>query len=244
MSEPAPFDPARHALFLDFDGTLAPLVDDPGAVPVTPVLVSRLAEIARETNGALAIVSGRRIADLDRFLAPLHFAAAGVHGLERRARPGDPVASIASPEDLDDVRMRLRDGVATEPRLMLEDKGTALVLHYRTAPDLAEAAARLMAEAVTDREKLSVLHGDMIVEVHPAGMDKGVAVAAFMAEAPFAGRVPVYLGDDRTDEFALGVVEEQGGLAVKVGRHPSVARHRLADVAAVHRWLGVAEAFR
>ncbi|MBO0904363.1 trehalose-phosphatase [Jiella sonneratiae] len=239
MKRPPAIDPKTHALFLDFDGTLVELVDDPEKVGLEAPRIDRLTEIAASLDGALAIVSGRRIADLDRFLSPLAFAAAGVHGLERRRAPGGAVEFLMQPEALDPIRDALAPTLEENRRLSLEDKGTALVLHYRTAPDLAEVAKAVMRKAAGGRDDLVVMEGDNIVEVHPSGMDKGRALEEFMTAAPFAGRVPVYLGDDTTDEFALKTVAAMGGLAVKVGTKPSVADHRLADVADVHHWLDV-----
>ncbi|MCB8838785.1 trehalose-phosphatase [Aurantimonas sp. VKM B-3413] len=239
MMEPPAIDPGRHALFLDFDGTLVGFVDDPAKVAIRPAARDRLEELAEALSGALAIVSGRRIADLDRFLAPLEFAAAGVHGLERRGAPGGKIERLAGPELLDDTRERLSETLAGNPRLRLEDKGTALVLHYRNAADLEDMARRAMDQAVAGRHDLVVMNGDNIVEVHPAGMDKGVALAAIMEAPPFAGRLPVYVGDDTTDEYALKTAREAGGVSIKVGSKDSVAEYRLKDVAAVHRWLGV-----
>ncbi|WP_206455143.1 trehalose-phosphatase [Aurantimonas marina] len=237
MSLPPSIDPHRHAVFLDFDGTLVALVDDPQAVSIAPAALDRLETLQSELSGALAVVSGRRIADLDRFLAPMRFAAAGVHGLERRVRPDDEIERLAGPEVLDDVRARLGAPLRDNPRLKLEDKGTALVLHYRTAPDLKDVAERAMADATVGRHDLAVMNGDNIVEVHPAGMDKGKALAAMMKDPPFAGRIPVYVGDDTTDEFALRQVRDAGGISIKVGDKHSVAEFRLADVVAVHHWL-------
>ncbi len=237
MLIPPPIDPARHALFLDFDGTLADLIDDPGAVSIPHPARDALIRLQRELSGALAIVSGRQIVDLDRFLKPLEFAAAGVHGLERRARPGADIEALAGPEILDEVRQAVAEVIEINRRLNLEDKGTALVLHYRTAPDLKDVAEAAVERATRDRDDLVVMHGDNIVEVHPVGMDKGQALAAMMKAAPFKSRVPIYAGDDTTDEFALKVVREMGGVSIKVGAKESVAEYRLDDVAAVHRWL-------
>ncbi|MEF2073127.1 trehalose-phosphatase [Consotaella aegiceratis] len=238
MTIPPPLDPQRHALFLDFDGTLVDLVDDPDAVRIAPHVLDRLSVLQSELSGALAVVSGRRIADLDRFLSPLRFAAAGVHGLERRADPGDPISRLMEPEALDTIRRTLQAELAAEPRLKLEDKGMALVLHYRTAPDLAGLAAQIMAGATDGREDLVVMKGDQIVEVHPAGMDKGVAVADLMGQGPFIGRTPIYAGDDVTDEYALRHVSEAGGISIKIGGAATCAEYRLADVSALHDWLG------
>lgn len=237
MPTPPPLDPARHALFLDFDGTLVDLQDDPDAVALAPEELKILRRLAERMGGAFAIVSGRRIIDLDRFLAPLEFSAIGVHGLERRQKHGDPVERIEGPEILDDVRDKLAPLIEANPRIRLEDKGVALVLHYRTAPDLAEACHAAMRRATAGRDDLRVMAGDNIVEVHPSGMDKGVALVAMMKDAPYAGRVPVYLGDDTTDEYALKRVVEAKGLAIKVGDKPSAAEYRLDGVASVHRWL-------
>ena len=239
MVQPPAIDPDRHALFLDFDGTLVGFVDDPDKVAIRPAARDRLQQLSQALSGALAIVSGRRISDLDRFLSPLAFAAAGVHGLERRGAPGAEIERLAGPELLDDIRESLSETLAQNPRLRLEDKGTALVLHYRNAADLEDAARRAMDRAVAGRHDLVVMNGDNIVEVHPAGMDKGVALAAMMESAPFSGRVPVYVGDDTTDEYALKTAREAGGVSIKVGTKESVAEYRLEDVAAVHRWLGV-----
>ena len=237
MPIPPPIDPSAHALFLDFDGTLAELVDDPNAVAIPATARDALIRLQRELSGALAIVSGRQVADLDRFLCPMEFAAAGVHGLERRAKPGAAVETLAGPEILDEVRHAVTEVVEINRRLNLEDKGMALVLHYRTAPDLKDVAEAAIERATRGRDDLVVMQGDNIVEVHPAGMDKGRALEAMMETAPFKGRVPIYAGDDTTDEFALKTVRRMGGLSIKVGVKESVAEYRLADVAAVHRWL-------
>lgn len=237
---PPPIDPAKHAIFLDFDGTLAELVDDPDAVALPEGALEPLIALQKASGGALAIVSGRKVADLDRFLEPMAFAAAGVHGLERRVKPGGETSRLMTEDELDPVRNALTSLVEENPRLRLEDKGLAIVLHYRTAPDLQDAARSAMKRAVENRDDLVVMDGDNIVEVHPAGMDKGRALAAMMEEAPFKGRVPVYAGDDTTDEYALEEVKRRGGISVKVGSRDSAAEYRLADVAAVHRWIAEA----
>ena len=239
MALPPPLRASAHALFLDFDGTLVGFCDDPAAVRIEPVALNRLADLQGELSGALGIVSGRQIADLDRFLAPLAFAAAGVHGLERRMAPGGATACLAEASDLDDLRAALSLRLAAFPGLMLEDKGTALVLHSRTAPGLAATAQAMMRDVTAGRADLAVMVGDGVVEVHPAGMDKGKAVADLMREPVFVGRTPVYAGDDVTDEFALAVVREAGGISIKVGPAATVAEFRLDDIAALHRWLGV-----
>lgn len=240
MAYPPPIDPVAHALFLDFDGTLVGFADDPAAVRIDPAVLTRLEALQGALGGAVAIVSGRRIADLDRFLHPWRFAAAGVHGLELRATPEAGVDHLARADRLDDLRVLLGEGVAALPGLRLEDKGTALVLHTRTAPELRPAASAMMARAVRGRGGFVVMEGDGIVEVHAAGMDKGKAAAFLMTGEAFAGRRPIYAGDDVTDEFALSYVRQAGGVSVKVGVGASIAEFRLPDVAALHRWIGAA----
>ncbi|GGD26478.1 trehalose 6-phosphate phosphatase [Aureimonas glaciei] len=239
MTMPPALRADAHAVFLDFDGTLVEFDDDPRQVAIAPAALERLAALQRSHSGALAIVSGRRIVDLDLFLAPLTFAAAGVHGLERRVVAGGETLMLAGPEALDTVRAALAAPLAAMPGLSLEDKGTALVIHYRTAPKLSAPALEMMQSAIADRSDLVLMQGEGIVEVHPAGMDKGRAVADLMQEKVFAGRIPVYVGDDVTDEFALAYVREAGGVSVKIGKAQSAAEFRLEDVTALHRWLGV-----
>lgn len=154
-------------------------------------------------------------------------------------RADGEVRRLAGPELLDGVRAALAGSLAKAPGLNLEDKGVALVLHYRTAPALEALAKAIMRDVAGSRGDLAIMEGDGVVEVHPAGMDKGKAVADLMREPGFDGRIPVYAGDDVTDEFALAVVRDRGGVAIKVGAAPSVAPYRLTDVAALHRWLGV-----
>ncbi|SKA23426.1 trehalose-phosphatase [Consotaella salsifontis] len=237
--QPPVIDPSGDALFLDFDGTLIEMADHPDLVTVESELIAHLGELQRACSGALALVSGRRIVDLDRFLAPLRFSAAGVHGLEQRLEPEGASEPICGPEMLDEARESIRAAIAAVPGLNFEDKGTALVLHYRTAPELDETAKRIMRDAIAGRDDLVVMDGKRVIEVHPAGMDKGRAVAALMQRPPFAGRRPVFIGDDLTDEHALAFVREQGGVSIKVGIAQTCAEFRLEDVAAVRRWLGL-----
>lgn len=234
---PPPAIAADWALFLDVDGTLLAFAGTPDAVRVPPGLVDALALLQRRLDGALGLVSGRRLAHLDALFAPLKLPAAGLHGLERRHAdnhvdpPTPPVLLAALRHKADVVVQRF-------PGALVEDKDSTLALHWRGNAE-AEQPLRELAEAA-----LPWLHdyrlqaGDGVVEVRPVGTDKGDAIAAFLDEAPFAGRCPVFVGDDLTDEHGFEVVLERGGLAVLVGnRAPSRARHRLRDPDAVLAWL-------
>ena len=228
------------ALFLDFDGTLVALAPQPELVEVAPGLTSILAALHRQLNGALALVSGRRLSDLDVFLAPLQLSAAGEHGAQRRTADGLLVS--APPADLRHVLQAAESLVARHPALKLERKNLAISLHYRQAPELEGLCMQVMGEALARSEGLDLMQGKCVVDLKPAGFSKGTAIAFFMTESPFAGRRPVFAGDDVTDEAGFETVQRMGGHAIKVGDGPSVARHRCASVARLAGWLQAAAA--
>ncbi|MAW87290.1 MAG: trehalose-phosphatase [Phyllobacteriaceae bacterium] len=237
---PAPPDDievTQAALFLDFDGTLADIVDDPGAACVEDGVVSTLRVLHRLCGGALAIVSGRDITDLDRRLSPLRTAAAGVHGLELRMPDG--LVSRARTDDvaLADVR-RAAEGMATRHNgIFLEVKNGSLSLHYRLRPDLAPLCLAFAHDIRQRFPSIHVIEGKMVVEFKASARTKGDALAFFMARPPFAGRVPVFAGDDTTDEAGFAQVELWNGISVKIGSGDTQARYRLRNPAALHAWL-------
>ncbi len=235
---PPPLSDA-DALFLDVDGALLAFSAHPDRVDVPARLVARLAQLHDRRAGALALVSGRAIASLDALFAPLRLPCAGLHGLERRNQGGTiRIATDASA--LDGVRVAGRDLVARYPGAVFEDKGDALALHWRGEPLAAADLQGLAASAAMQLPGYHLQPGDHVVELKPRGADKGSAILAFLDEPPFAGRMPVFAGDDLTDEHGFEAVNLRGGTSILVGtREPSAARHALADVAAVHRWLGV-----
>ncbi|MGE0355379.1 MAG: trehalose-phosphatase [Burkholderiales bacterium] len=234
----APDLPAGVALFLDFDGTLVHHEDHPAAVRIDAPLRTLMEGLREATGGALALISGRAIADLDALFSPDRFAIAGQHGAERRSADGTMHFHASPAERLQGTAAELRRFVAAHPGLLLEEKGSSLALHYRNAPALAgpaEREARRALAALGDEFELQ--GGKFVFEVRPSGRDKGTAVSEFLAEAPFAGRVPVFVGDDLTDELGFEIVNGRGGHTVKVGAGPTRARWRLADADAVRRWL-------
>ena len=231
----------RWALFLDVDGTLVPFADDPERVWVSPHLVPRLQALSSAMDGAIALVSGRRVEMLDRMFAPLQLAAAGLHGLQRR-RAGESLADVpAPPAELETIKLQARELVTRWPQALVEDKGEALALHWRAAPEAALALQAFAARAVQRLPGYHLQPGNMVVELRPRHADKGGAIEAFLDETPFRGRQPVFVGDDLTDEHGFRAVNAHGGLGVLVGdRAGSDARCRLPDIAAVHVWLGAA----
>ncbi len=227
---------SRHALFLDFDGTFVDFAPEPDAIAPRPGSRDLLESLSRSLGGALAMVSGRRIADIDRFLAPLELPASGVHGQEFRPTPGDLRRQPPAP-DLDEARRRLSAAILPDDPLLIEDKGGALVLHFRKHPEQRDRAEALAYAAVAGLPEIHALEGHAIFEIRQRGVSKAGALRLFAALPPFAGRLPVFIGDDTTDEDGFRAAAELGGFGVKVGPGESAAAYRLPDVSAVHRWL-------
>ena len=239
-TRPGPPPPPRldWAYFLDVDGTLIDIADTPDAVHVDDALLALIARLQRASGGAVALVSGRALSFLDHRLGALHLPLAGQHGLERRDASGRVWMHAAPPAARSAIKAALAPVLARYPGLLLEDKGLTLALHYRLAPQLAAYAHRLMARlAAAANAGLEVQRGRRVAEIKPAGVDKGAAVAAYLAEPPFARRRPVFIGDDLNDEHGFAEVNRLDGISIKVGKGASCARYRLADVAAVRRWL-------
>lgn len=233
-----PASSRTHALFLDVDGTLLSIADHPDAVHVPAQLLSLLEQLKNRLNSAIALISGRAISDLDGLFAPLKLPSAGVHGLERRGADG-AVHQAAGSELLDPLRAPLADYVEAREGLLLEDKRQSLALHYRNAPAYEAELKAFLGELVgASPSPLELKRGKMVIEVKPAGANKGTAIEAFMEEPPFAGRVPVFIGDDVTDEDGFRSVNRMGGLSIRVGvDESSAAAYSLPDEDAVVAWL-------
>ena len=217
------------ALFLDFDGTLVDLAPQPDAVIVPAGMIGTLTALNQYLGGALALISGRPIEQIDGFLHPLRLAIAGVHGTERRSADGD--VTLLSTHPLERVEEAAAALAARYPALRVENKRGSLALHYRQAPELEQECLHAMQVAVENSPGLTLLRGKMVVEAKPGGASKGHAIEAFMQEPPFAGRCPVFVGDDFTDEVGFATVQRLQGLGVKVGEGPSVAFQRLESPA-------------
>ncbi|WP_048438487.1 trehalose-phosphatase [Caenimonas sp. SL110] len=217
------------ALFLDFDGTLVDIAPQPDEVIVPAGLVQMLDALNTYLGGALALISGRPLAQIDAFLHPLKLPAAGVHGAERRGANGE--VALLTTQPLQQVEDAARALAARYPDLLVETKRGSVALHYRQAPELQDQCIAAMQAAVEDSPGMSLLKGKMVVEAKPGGASKGLAIEAFMHEAPFAGRRPVFVGDDVTDEVGFATVQRLQGLGVKVGEGPSVAWQRVESPA-------------
>ena len=227
------------ALFTDFDGTLVAIEERPDSVRVASGLPGLLRRVESRLGGALAVISGRSLATIDELLEGSVVAVAGVHGLERRTAAGLVIGEPLPEAALDAARTELHGFVGAHEGVLLEDKGAALALHYRRAPQ-HEAACREAVAAVARQHPAAfvVQAGKMVEELRARGGTKGDAVARFLDEAPFRGRTPVFVGDDLTDEESFHLVNARGGLSLRVGAiDGSAARHAIADVPSVHRWL-------
>jgi trehalose 6-phosphate phosphatase len=232
---PPPLE-STDALFLDFDGSLVEIALNPNDVVVSSALLGLLQQLEDRLSGALAIISGRPIADLDGLLTPLQPAAAGEHGAEVRHQIAGPVEqSVKLPVP---AARQLRVLNQLLPGTVLELKTASAALHFRAAPEHERTAIAGVRALVKEHADYELMHGKMVAEFKPAGINKGIAIAQLAAQAPLAGRRPVFIGDDVTDEAGFVVVNELGGLSIRVGTTAvTKARYNLADVTAVHRWL-------
>lgn len=229
---------AAGAYFFDVDGTLLEIAETPSGVRVEAALIASIRRLHERTSGAVAFISGRNIADIDALFPGLRLAVAGQHGLERRDAAGTLHRHAPEGVDWPGLKARIHTAFADMEGLLLEDKGLSLAVHFRQQPSLegrvAETLQRLVAGA---GDAIKLQPGKCVLEVKPAGRDKGTAIDEFMREPPFAGRRPVFVGDDVTDEYGFRVVNNLGGDSVKVGEGPSAARWRLENVQAVRAWL-------
>ena len=232
----------RLALFLDMDGVLAALAPTPEAVVAGPRRTAVLKSLDAALEGRMAIISGRTIAEIDRISGGAAQSASGVHGLERRRRDGSLDRAEASPHVAEAV-VAFDAFAAAHPGAIVEDKGVSAGLHYRQAPG-SESEALALARRLATETGLMLQPGHMVLELKTPGADKGLALSAFMAEAPFGGAVPIMAGDDLTDEAGFLAAEALGGFGVLVGPgRETAARYGLPDVPAVLDWLeAVAEA--
>lgn len=237
----APSLPRPHddwALFLDVDGTLIEIADAPDRVTVDDRVQGILTGLDARFSHAVALVSGRPIATLDALFAPLRLASAGLHGLERRARDGT-IDRCAADIHMDEVRRDVAAFARRDPGLLVEDKGLSVALHYRRAPGCEDDAVRFATALVARLDDgLALQRGKMVLEFRPPGPDKGDVVASFMAAPPFRGRIPVFIGDDVTDEHGFAAVNRLGGHSIRVGNGAATeASWQIDGVANLLDWL-------
>ncbi len=237
MSLPYLNDPTGIAFFLDFDGTLVELAERPDAVRLAARTRDALTRLADVTQGALAIITGREIAEIDLFVAPLRLPAAGIHGLTRRSMAGQNYAAPLAADFLLHAEQILPPLVLREAGLLLERKSNAVALHYRNRPDLESVCVDVMDRLAAAYPGIHITRGKMVIEAKPAVANKGTAIVDFLSEPPFAGRRPVFAGDDVTDEDAFDAVNRLAGITIKIGPGDTVANHRAGDTRSFLDWL-------
>jgi len=235
-TSPPPLDPKISALFLDIDGTIAEIVARPHDVVADAELTSILERVVAVMDGRVAALTGRSIEDADGILEGRVVSVGAVHGLVRRM-PDGAITTTAGTVQLSEAKRLLHAFAQTLPGVIVEDKGPSVALHYRQVPEAA-SAVRAAAGRIARAAGLVVQAGSMVSEVRAAGHDKGDSLREFLNVPPFAGFMPVMVGDDLTDEYAFAAAEELGGYGILVGSpRASAARYRLASVAAVRAWL-------
>jgi trehalose 6-phosphate phosphatase len=236
QGSPPRLDLSASAIFFDVDGTLLDLKPRPDDVVADEALRQLLLTIQRKNGGAVALVSGRAITDLDRIFAPLVLPAAGLHGADMRFPDGTRIS--ARPDIMDHARPGVGRFVAEHPGLMLEDKGATLAVHFRERPDLASDVLTFM-KRFGPGDEIAVQEGKFVVELKPVAFDKGTAIAAMLRHTPFLHRHPVFYGDDLTDEAGFSYVNTAGGLSVRIGERdvPTEARMHLPSPAVLREHL-------
>ena len=234
-------EPQRNwALFLDVDGTLLDIAPTPTTVSVPVYLRGLLRGLEHLLGGAVALVSGRMIADLDQLFAPLKLATAGQHGAELRFSRGFPTTtprpSRLLPEGLVSAVLEF---AAERPGVMVESKGQTIAIHYRHAPHCERDLQRFLTDQAAGHDgQTEIVHGKSVFEVKPRGVSKRTAVEQFMMHAPFAGRLPIFIGDDTTDEDGFAAVRDMHGHAIRVGlQGESLADARIATPEDARAWL-------
>jgi len=227
------------AVLLDIDGTLLDMAPTPGEVFVPAGLAATLRGLLRRTGGALALVSGRSLYDIDLIFAPELFPAVGGHGAEMRLAGATETVAVSAPPLDRELKRRLAAIAQLRPGILLEDKGYSLALHYRLAPP-AEAAIFQAVEAIRadlPHLPIEILPGKFVCEIKPSGFNKATGVIQLMQQPPFKGRLPFFIGDDVTDESVFAIMPAFGGLAFSVGRPAAGIAHQFANPEEVRRWL-------
>jgi trehalose 6-phosphate phosphatase len=225
--------PTRAALLLDMDGTLLDIAPTPDSVVVPPGLIASLHGLRARLGDAVAVISGRPVEQVDALLDAASYAVSGEHGGATRFAPGAAPTREQLPSVPAGWREQAERFAAAHPGVLLEQKARGFGLHYRAVPALGAKVHDALAALVADSRDFALLQGHKLWEVRPRGVHKGTAVAALMARKPFAGRLPIYIGDDVTDEDAIAVAEAMGGAGLRVA-------DAFTDPAGVRAWLEAA----
>ena len=225
------------ALFLDVDGTLLEFCNNPDDVYPGVELNLILKSLSSLLKGALALVTGRRVLEIDRIFHPLQLPVGGQHGLEHRDAEGNfkLVKNLKFPEN---IRSQIQCFGEIYPECAIEDKSLTMAIHYRRAPKLEEKVLKFVNKLIEGEKHFHAISGNMVIEIKPLGVDKGQSIALFMENEPFVDKLPIFIGDDVTDEDGFRYINANNGISIKVGtRTSSLAGYNLNNVNAVHDWL-------
>jgi len=236
---PGPGDLQSTALLLDIDGTILDVAITPGSVIVSDALRSSLKELHAKCGGALALVSGRLIHDIDNLFAPLRLPAIGGHGAEMRVSAETPTRARHADAISDALRKLVEAVAAADPRVVVEDKTTSIAVHYRLAPQTEETLKTKIAAIVSRvaAQNLEVMHGKAVIEIKSSHFSKGTAVQELMKDPPFLGRKPIFIGDDTTDVTVFKILPALGGVGYSVERFMPGANGIFGSPHEVRSWL-------
>jgi trehalose 6-phosphate phosphatase len=237
MNRHVVMDSPKAAILLDVDGTLLDIAPTPGGAVVPDGLRSSLERLSERARGAVALISGRTLAEIDRLFAPLRLSAAGGHGAEIRPDPAGETLPPAIPGLDPQLKEQIASRAGKIAGVLIEDKGYSLALHYRAVPQARPQLETLLENALQGSKGIEVLQGKAILEVKPTGYNKGTAVRELMKYDPFASRMPIYTGDDLTDQNAFAALPEFGGWGISVGHSIPGADASLKSPAEVRRWV-------
>ena len=225
------------ALLLDIDGTILDIAPTPQKVVVPETLRSTLRRLSALTNGALAFVSGRSLGDLDRLFAPLRLPAIAGHGAEIRLVPGRERKLGRTPTLEPPLKTKFDAIAELGPGIVVEDKDYAIALHYRLAPEKEAALREAVAAICAEEPSIEILPVKYVLEVKKQGFSKATGVRHLMKHPPFAGRRPIFIGDDTTDETVFAIMPEFDGFAFSVGNAVRVVDGHFEGPPAVRDWL-------
>lgn len=227
----------NHALFLDIDGTLADIASKPSLAFIEPSTIADLSALFVALDGALALVSGRQLEEIDRLTGGSGLPAAGIHGAQLRTRQGTSIASHLEPKIFTQIEADVHDLIRGLDGIMIERKPLAVAIHCRANPDLESHVQSLALSIIPKYAALKLITGKCIAEILPVSVDKGTAIAEFMKSPPFRGRIPIFAGDDVTDEDGFAMVNSMNGVSIKIGSGPSQAAYGLETADAMRFWL-------
>lgn len=225
------------AIFLDIDGTLAEIAPSPHLATIDATTLSTVKSLHRACNGALAFVSGRHLADIDRLTGLPDIAAAGIHGAQMRLGSGTISQLDTLSDEIAKVEQNLRRECPPHFGVEIERKPLSVAVHFRGNPDVEDIVKAAARRVLSQTSNIKMISGKKIVELLPSGVDKGIAITRFMQHPPFLGRHPLFAGDDETDEDAFKVVNAAGGTAIKIGPEPTCAPCRFLTPSAFRHWL-------